>query len=210
MPFFVEESRPWDIYCITYLLGEPNSAVTALLARWSGGDHEALNDLTPLIYENLRRIASRHLAHERPGFTLCATEVVHEAYQRLASADVSWQDRAHFLSIASRQMRQVLVDYARSKRRQKRGGEDWQRVTLTEVGESADAEPVNILSIQDALERLTGFDPRKAEIVDLMIFGGVTGKDIAEIIGISEDAVWREWRMARAWLRNELKSIHDA
>lgn len=193
---------------MTDLLEEPNTAITALLVRWRGGDNDALNDLTPLIYDNLRRIASRHLAHERAGFTLCATEVVHEAYQRLAAADVSWQDRAHFLSIASRQMRQVLVDYARSKHRQKRGGEDWQRVTLAEVGESADAEPVNILSIQEALERLAAFDPRKAEIVDLMIFGGVTGKDIAGVVGISEDAVWREWRMARAWLRNELKSIH--
>lgn len=189
-------------------MSEPNTAITALLVRWRGGDNDALNDLTPLIYDNLRKIASRHLAHERPGFTLCATEIVHEAYQRLASADVSWQDRAHFLSIASRQMRQVLVDYARSKHRKKRGGDDWQRVTLTEIGERADAEPVNILSIQEALERLAAFDARKAEIVDLMVFGGVTGKNIAELIGISEDAVWREWRMARAWLRTELKSIH--
>ena len=184
------------------------TAITALLVRWREGDHEALNALTPLIYDNLRNIASHHLARERPGFTLCATEVVHEAYQRLASADVSWHDRAHFLSIASRQMRQVLVDYARTKGRQKRGGDDWRRVTLTEIGEAADSEQVDILSIQEALERLAAFDPRKAEIVDLMVFGGLKGKDVAEAIGISEHAVWREWRMARAWLYNELKSIH--
>lgn len=189
-------------------MGGQNTAITALLVRWRDGDHDALNALTPLIYDNLRKIASRHLARERPGFTLCATEIVHEAYERLAAADVSWQDRAHFLSIASRQMRQVLVDYARSKHRQKRGGDEWQRVTLTGIGEAADSEQINILSIQEALERLATFDPKKAEIVDLMVFGGVTGKDIAGLMGISEDAVWREWRMARAWLRNELKSIH--
>lgn len=173
--------------------------------KWRGGDDDALAALTPLVYDNLRRIAAHHLARERSGFTLCATEVVHEAYQRLAGADVSWQDRAHFLSIASRQMRQVLVDYARTKGRQKRGGDDWQRVTLGEVGASGDAEQADILSIQEALERLAAFDPRKAEIVDLMVFGGLKGKDIAEVVGISEQTVWREWRMARAWLHNELK-----
>jgi RNA polymerase sigma factor (TIGR02999 family) len=189
-------------------LSEQNAAITALLVRWREGDNEALNALTPLVYNNLRHIASRHLSRERPGFSMCATEVVHEAYQRMASADVAWQDRAHFLSIASRQMRQVLVDYARAKGRQKRGGEDWQRVTLTESSEPADGEPVDILCIQEALERLSTFDSRKAQIVDLMVFGGLTGKDIAGVVGISEPAVWREWRMARAWLHNELKSIH--
>lgn len=189
-------------------MSDQNTAITALLVRWRGGDNDALNSLTPLIYENLRKIASRHLARERQGFTLCATEVVHEAYQRLASADVSWQDRAHFLAIASRQMRQVLVDYARSKGRQKRGGDDWQRVTLNEVGEAAGAEQVDILSIQGALERLSAFDPLKGQIVDLIVFGGLKGKDVADVVGISEHTVWREWRMARAWLHNELKSIH--
>lgn len=195
------------MYTAERILSEPQTAITALLVRWRDGDNEALNALTPLIYNNLRKIASRHLARERPGFTLCATEVVHEAYQRLASAEVSWQDRAHFLSIASRQMRQVLVDYARTKGRQKRGGDNWQRVTLTESGEAAGAEQIDILSIQEALERLAVFDPKKAEIVDLMVFGGLTGKDIAGVLGISEDSVWREWRMARAWLRNELKCV---
>lgn len=189
-------------------MSEQNTAITALLVRWREGDHEALNALTPLVYKNLRNIASRQLARERPGFSMCATEVVHEAYQRLACADVSWQDRNHFLSIASRQMRQVLVDYARAKNRQKRGGDEWQRVTLTESGEPAEGQQVDILCIQEALERLSAFDPQKAQIVDLMVFGGLTGKDIAGVIGISEPAVWREWRMARAWLHNELKSIH--
>lgn len=132
--------------------------------------------------------------------------MVHEAYQKLAETDLALQDRAHFLAIASRQMRQVLVDYARTKQRQKRGGDGWQRVTLSEIGEAANSEQVDILSIQEAMERLTAFDPRKAEIVDLMVFGGVKGKDIADLLGIPEHTVWREWRMARAWLHHELKS----
>jgi RNA polymerase sigma factor (TIGR02999 family) len=188
-------------------MAQPDSPITALLVRWQDGDQEALNSLTALVYDNLRRIAGRHLARERPGFTLCATEVVHEAYQRLAGAAISLQDRAHFLSVASRQMRQVLVDYARNRGRLKRGGEGWQRVTLSEVGESADSDPVDVLSIQEALERLAGFDPRKAGIVDLMVFGGLTGKDVAELMNIPEPTVWREWRMAKAWLHQELKSI---
>jgi RNA polymerase sigma factor (TIGR02999 family) len=188
-------------------MANPDSPITALLFRWRDGDQEALNALTGLVYDNLRRIAARHLARERSGFTLCATEVVHEAYQRLAGAEISWQDRAHFLAVASRQMRQLLVDRARTRGREKRGGDGWRRVTLAEVGQSAGAEPVDILIVQEALERLASFDPRKADLVDLMVFGGLTGKDIAEIMNISEQTVWREWRMAKAWLHQELKSI---
>ena len=188
-------------------MSNPDSPITALLVRWRDGDQEALNALTGLVYDNLRRIAARHLARERSGFTLSATEVVHEAYQRLVGAEISWQDRVHFLAVASRQMRQLLVDRARTRGREKRGGDGWRRVTLAEVGQSADAEPVDILIVQEALERLASFDPRKADLVDLMVFGGLTGKDIAEAMNISEQTVWREWRMAKAWLHQELKSI---
>jgi RNA polymerase sigma factor (TIGR02999 family) len=188
-------------------MSNPDSPITALLVRWRDGDQEALNALTGLVYDNLRRIAARHLARERSGFTLSATEVVHEAYQRLVGAEISWQDRAHFLAVASRQMRQLLVDRARTRGREKRGGDGWRRVTLAEVGQSADAEPVDILIVQEALERLASFDQRKADLVDLMVFGGLTGKDIAEAMNISEQTVWREWRMAKAWLHQELKSI---
>lgn len=187
-------------------MDDNDAGITALLVRWREGDGEALNSLTPLVYNNLRHIAARHLARERAGFTLCATEVVHEAYQKLAGTDISWQDRAHFLAIASRQMRQVLVDHARTKRRQKRGGEEWHRVTLAEVGEAPDARTVDILSIQEALERLAVLDKLKADIVDLIVFGGLKGKDVAEVMGIPEKVVWHEWRMARAWLHHELKS----
>jgi len=188
-------------------MANPDSPITALLFRWREGDQEALNALTGLVYDSLRRIAARHLARERSGFTLCATEVVHEAYQRLAGAEISWQDRAHFLAVASRQMRQLLVDRARTRGREKRGGDGWRRVTLAEVGQAAGAEPVDILIVQEALERLASFDQRKADLVDLMVFGGLTGKDIAEVMNISEQTVWREWRMAKAWLHQELKSI---
>jgi RNA polymerase sigma factor (TIGR02999 family) len=188
-------------------MSNPDSPITALLVRWRDGDQEALNALTGLVYDNLRRIAARHLARERLGFTLSATEVVHEAYQRLVGAEISWQDRAHFLAVASRQMRQLLVDRARTRGREKRSGDGWRRVTLAEVGQSADAEPVDILIVQEALERLASFDPRKADLVDLMVFGGLTGKDIAEVMNVSEQTVWREWRMAKAWLHQELKSI---
>ena len=188
-------------------MSTPDLPITALLVRWRDGDQEALNSLTALVYDNLRRIAARQVARERPGFTLCATEVVHEAYQRLAGVDISWEDRAHFLAVAARQMRQVLVDHARTRGRQKRGGEGWQRVTLNEVSEPADSEPVDILCIQEALERLASFDRRKADIVDLMVFGGLKGKDVAEVMNLPEHTIWREWRMARAWLHQELKSI---
>jgi RNA polymerase sigma-70 factor (ECF subfamily) len=186
-------------------MSEPEAVITALLYRWREGDNEALNALTPLVYDNLRKIAASYISRERAGFTLAATEIVHEAYQRLAGSDLACDNRAHFLAIASRQMRQVLVDYARTKGRQKRGGDGWQRVTLSQIGEAAKSAQVDVLTIHDAIERLAAFDPRKAEIVDLMVFGGLKGKDVGEIIGIPEHTVWREWRMARAWLQSELK-----
>jgi RNA polymerase sigma factor (TIGR02999 family) len=191
-------------------MSDLSPSVTVLLVRWREGDRAALDALTPLVYDNLRRIAARHLARERSGFTLCATEVVHEAYEKLAGADIPWQDKAHFLAIASRQMRQVLVDYARTRGRQKRGGNEWQRVTFAGVEEAAKEEQVDILSIQDALERLASFDPRKADIIDMMVFGGLKGKEVADVMSIPEHTVWREWRMARAWLHQELKSAPPA
>lgn len=180
-------------------------AITALLERWREGDPHAIEDLTPLVYDELRRIAARHLAGERSNITLCATEVVHEAYQKLSGAGVDWKDRAHFYAIASRLMRQVLVDHARTRNRQKRGGE-WQRVTLTGRDSAAMDATIDILAIQEALEQLASFDPRKAEIVDLMIFGGLTAAETAGVLGISEPTVFRDWRVARAWLQQALKS----
>jgi RNA polymerase sigma factor (TIGR02999 family) len=186
-------------------MSAPETSVSALLIRWREGDADALNALTPLVYAQLRQMARRHLAGERPDFSLCATELVHEAYRKLVGASVPWEDRAHFLAIASRQMRQVLVDHARTRRRQKRGGGEWERVTLTESVKPADGPAIDILMVQDALDRLESLDPRKAQIVDLLVFGGVTAEEAAACLGVSEPTVRRDWKMARAWLHNELK-----
>lgn len=179
------------------------TAITMLLERWRGGDAEAFNELTPLVYDQLRRIAARHLAGERRDLTLCATEVVHEAYQKLAAGGVDWQDRAHFYAVASRQMRQVLVDHARARNRQKRGGE-WQRVTLSGRDPGGEAISAGILAVQQALDKLESFDPRKARIVDLLVFGGLTSAEAAGVLGISEPTLFRDWKVARAWLQREL------
>jgi RNA polymerase sigma factor (TIGR02999 family) len=179
-------------------------AITLLLERWREGDPTAIHDLTPLVYDHLKRIAARHLRGERTDLTLCATEVVHEAYQRLAGAGVDWQDRGHFYAVASRQMRQVLVDHARSRGRDKRGG-DWQRVTLSGNDPGSAGSTADILAVQQALERLEAFDPRKARIVDLMVFGGLTAAESAAVLGISEPTLYRDWKVARAWLQQELR-----
>ena len=188
-------------------LGMPDGlpAITVLLERWREGDPNAIHDLTPLVSDQLRRIAARHLRGERSDLTLCATEVVHEAYQKLAGAGVEWQDRAHFYAVASRQMRQVLVDHARSRNRDKRGG-GWQQVSLSAHDAAVAAPVADILAVQQALERLESFDPRKAKIVDLMVIGGLTAAETAQILDISEPTLFRDWKVARAWLQQELRS----
>jgi RNA polymerase sigma factor (TIGR02999 family) len=175
------------------------------LSRWRDGDASALDQLTPLVYDNLRRLASHYLASEKPGHTLSPTAVVHEAYLRLLGVNSSYNDRAHFLAMAARQMRRVLVDHARQRASGKRGG-GWRRVTLTTSIPESDSELADILSIQQALERLECFDPRKVEIVDLLVFGGLTVDETAASLHISPATVDREWRMARAWLRHELRN----
>jgi RNA polymerase sigma-70 factor, ECF subfamily len=187
-------------------MSDSTPAITVLLGRWSAGDAGAVNELTPLVYDQLRRIAARHLSGERPDLTLCATEVVHEAYQKLAAAGVNWQDRAHFYAVASRQMRQVLVDHARTRNRQKRGG-DWRRVTMTGNDPGVETETVDILAVQQALEKLASFDPRKAEIIDLIVFGGLSAGEAAVVLGISVPTLFRDWKVARAWLQQELRPV---
>lgn len=181
--------------------------VTVLLARWRQGDQSALELLTAAVYDQLRRLAAGHMSREREGHTLCATAVVHEAYLRMLGKDMEWQDRSHFLALASREMRRLLVDHARGKKREKRGGE-WQRVTFTSAGEGALAggDAVDVLAVDEALEKLAAFDERKARITDLIVFGGLTSAETAEALGISEPTVNRDWKMAKAWLQHELKS----
>jgi len=176
---------------------------TTLLRDWRRGDTDALNELTPLIYDELRRIAARHLRSERSGHTLQATALVNEAFARLAEADVSFEDRAHFIAIAARTMRHILTDYGRARRSQKRGG-GLSAVTLHEDRVAA-AVPQEIVGLDDALLKLAKIDERKSDILVLHFFGGMTYDETAEALKISAATVDRDLRLARAWLANELK-----
>ncbi len=177
--------------------------VTTLLRNWRSGDKDALDQLTPLIYDDLRQIAARHLRSERPGHTLQATALVNEAYARLVEADLAFQNRAHFLSIAARTMRRILTDYGRARRRQKRGG-GMSPVTLHE-DLVADSSSTDIVDIDDALAKLADIDARKSDVLVLHFFGGMTFDEIAKALDISTATVDRDLRLAKAWLVNELK-----
>jgi RNA polymerase sigma factor (TIGR02999 family) len=181
--------------------------VTALLEAWSGGDRAALDALLPVVYDELRRQAQRALRREDAGHTLQPTALVHEAYLRLADrAPPRWEGRAHFLGIAARCMRQVLVDAARARKADKRGG-DAQAVTLgaLEVAPATAREgEVDLLALDDALARLAEFDPAKARLVELRYFAGLTLDETAQALGVSPATVSREWSVARRWLRREL------
>jgi len=178
--------------------------VTRLLIEWRDGSDDALNQLMPLVYSELHRIASRHLRKERASATLQTTVLLHEAYIRLVGADVQWEGRSHFLAIASRTMRRVLVDHARARSRVKRGGPDAVPVTLTNALAADGADQVDIIAVDQALEKLAAFDERKARIVEMHFFGGLTYDEIAEVLEISPATVHRDLRVARSWLYNEL------
>jgi RNA polymerase sigma-70 factor, ECF subfamily len=180
------------------------SSVTALLSQLSAGDRNAEARLIPQVYSELRRIATGYMRRERAEHTLQATALVHEAYAHLIDhPQQNWQNRAHFLATAAQVMRHILVDHARAKRANKRGGLQ-QQITLDEALLRSDDRTIDILSIHEALERLTGFDPRQGKIVELHFFGGLTFDEVAIVLGISERTAKREWSMARAWLRTEL------
>jgi RNA polymerase sigma factor (TIGR02999 family) len=179
-------------------------AVTKLLGDWRAGDKGALDELTPLVYGELRRLAKRHMRSERANHTLQTTGLVNEAFIRMAGMDVPWADRAHFYAVAARLMRRILVDYAKARRSDKRGGDD-RPSTLEEVGIAAsDAPPADILAIDEALARLAQIDARKCDVVVLHFFGGMTYDETAEALGISPATVHRDLRLGRAWLLNEL------
>ncbi len=190
--------------CCGKITGVDESAeLIQLLEEWREGDTSAYDRLIPLVYQELRRLARSQLRRERPGHSLQATQLVHEAYLRLADADVDWRNRTHFLSVAARVMRRILVEHARAKRTQKRGGPGLQ-VTLTTHLEATPADPVDVLALNAALERLTGFDARQAQIVEMCYFGGLTYPEIGRMLGVSEATVDRDLRHARAWLRREM------
>jgi RNA polymerase sigma factor (TIGR02999 family) len=177
--------------------------VTVLLHQWRGGDSQALDALMPVVYDELRRLAQRCLYSERPDHTLRATELVHECYMRLIDADIGWQDRAHFYAVAARVLRRILVEYARSHNRQKRGGGE-EPIPLDEaviVGPEASS---TVLGLDEALQRLAVLDSRKSEIVQLLYFGGLTYEEAAVALDISPATVHRELKLAKAWLHREM------
>ncbi len=180
--------------------------VTELLAQWSNGDNAALVVLTPLIYEELRRLAHHQMAGQRSDHTLQTTALVNEAYLRLADqTNPNWQDRAHFFAVAARAMRQIVVDYARSYQSQKRGGGAL-KIELDEAALVSPGEAKEIVELHEALEELATLDSRKAEVVELKYFGGLNYDEIAEVLKVSKITVRRDWEFARAWLHRELHS----
>jgi RNA polymerase sigma factor (TIGR02999 family) len=184
----------------------PAGAITELLERARGGQEPAVEELVPLVYGELRRIARRYMRHERPGQTLNATALVHEAYLRLfKDQDVSFQNRAHFLGIAARSMRQILVEHARARDADKRGGER-RRITLDERVAATASRDIDLLALDEALERLARLDERHARIVELRFFGGLTNEETAAALDISPATVKRAWTVARAWLHRELSA----
>ena len=186
--------------------------ITLLLKAWSEGDKRALDQLIPLVYDDLHRVARRHMAVERAGHTLQTTALVHEAYVRLVdSKNITWKDRAHFFAASARVMRQILVDAARARRTLKRGA-DVRVVELDEAMAMPSSPAVDLIALDDALNALTAFDERKSQVVVMRIFGGLSAEETAGVLQISTDTVTRDMHLATAWLRRELGrgSKHDA
>lgn len=182
----------------------PSQEVTQLLRAWSNGDTGALERLAPLVHKELHRLARRYMATERPGHTLQVTELVNEAYLRLIGASqMRWQNRAHFFAVAAQLMRQILVDFARSRRSQKRGGEVVQVPLDEALVVSKEKEP-DLVALDDALNGLAAIDPRRSRLVELRFFGGLSVEETAEVLKTSPRTVLREWSLAQAWLHREL------
>jgi len=187
---------------------ETGGEVTRLLGQLRAGKQEAGNQLVPLIYDELRRIASAQMRRERPGHTLQATAVVHEAYMRLAGEQgIPWQNRAHFFAIAAQTMRRVLLDYARQRHAGKRGGEGARKVTIDAELLIGDDRIEEVVALDEILERLSEMDPQQGRIVELRVFAGLNVEETAEVMGISARTVKREWRSAKAWLDRELGAV---
>ncbi len=182
------------------------ATITRLLVRWRNGDRAALDELAPRIYTELRRLARHYLRRERPDHTLQPSDLVHEAYLRLADEkEIDWQNRAHFFGIAAVRMRHILVEHARGRLAAKRGGGQY-LLSLSKVDQQAEDRDVNLLALDDALERLATIDAQKSRIVELRYFGGLTIEETAEALRISPATVKRDWSMARAWLRSEISN----
>ena len=185
----------------------PDSSITdttELLRAWADGDSQALQQLTPRVYRELRRMAARLLQNERSGYSLQSADLVHEVYLRLVNTQqVDWQHRAHFFAIAATLMRRILLDRARRRTAAKRGGK-MQPLDLDSTIDIAQTKARQVLALDDALNALAEVDPRKARIVELRFFGGLSVKETAEVVKVSSDTVMRDWKLARAWLLTEL------
>lgn len=179
--------------------------ITGLLLRWSEGDESALEDLLPVVYDECRRIAARHLHHERPDHTLSPTALVHELYLRLIDQRrADWRNRAQFFAVAARLMRRILVDYARARRAKKRSPGDLALSLLADPSEAEEARIADLLAVDDALQRLAALDADQERIVMLRFFAGLTVEETAHVLGRSPRTVKREWQLAKAWLYREL------
>ena len=178
--------------------------LTQLLVAWSNGEQDALEQLIPLVYNELHRLAHRYMDRERGEHTLQSTALVHEAYERLINLkNVSWQNRAHFFAVSAQLMRRILVDYARSRRYDKRGGE-WRHVPLNEAVAVFRDRRTDIVELDDALRALADIDPRKSRVVEMRFFGGLSVKETAEVLHVSPETVLRDWRLAKVWLLRQL------
>ena len=179
--------------------------ITQLLRAWSEGDQSALDALVPLVYDELHRLARRYMADERPGHTLQATALVNEAYLRLANSEpAGFLDRAHFFAVSARVMRRILVDWARARQAQKRGSDvpalELQEDLAVEAGSSGN----DLVAVDDALQTLAGFDPRKSQVVELRFFGGLSLKETADVLKVSEETIRKDWNITKSWLKREL------
>jgi len=180
--------------------------VTQLLVAWSNGDQAARDQLMPVVYQELHRLAHHYMKRESPGHTLQTSALVNEAFVRLVGQkDVQWQSRAHFLGIAATMMRRVLVDYARNRQYAKRGG-GVRPLSLEEGLIVSDERSAEVIDLHEALERLAEFDPRKSQMVELRFFGGLNIEETAEVLAVSPGTVMRDWTLAKAWLRREMST----
>ncbi len=187
-------------------MGEEHSAVTLLLRRWQDGEEGALQELTPLVYNELHRIAGNFLRKERSGHTLQPTALLNEAYMRLAGQNsTSWKDRTHFYGVAAHLMRLVLVDHARAKSADKRGG-GLRPITLEETIAGSHQRPADLVALDDALLELEKFDPRKSKVIELRYFGGLTLEESSEVLGISTSTLVRDQRLAEAWIQRYMQN----
>ena len=189
-----------------YMADSSSADTTQLLRAWASGDPEALKELTPRVYRELRRMAARLLQNERPGYSLQSADLVHEVYLRLVNArELNWQDRAHFFAASATLMRRILLDRARRRVAAKRGGKA-QPLDLNKTLDVAQIKARELVALDDALNALAEVDPRKSRIVELRFFGGLSVKETAEVVKVSSDTVMEDWKLARAWPLTELSS----